>query len=137
MGYDIIIMGDESHPEVEGIVGFCKNIPYICRDDAALLDFLKKNLKNLKKKVAIVAQTTYNISIWEKCVRMINRELPDAEIYNTICSATADRQKSAVSLADNSDLMIVVGGKHSSNTAKLFEICKERCEACVLVANAS
>ncbi|MGN0587575.1 MAG: bifunctional 4-hydroxy-3-methylbut-2-enyl diphosphate reductase/30S ribosomal protein S1, partial [Oscillospiraceae bacterium] len=56
-GFDIIIMGDENHPEVQGIVGFCEKLPIICKDDVSLSDFLKKNSTNLKKKVAIVAQT--------------------------------------------------------------------------------
>lgn len=135
-GYSIVILGDESHPEVQGIVGFCKNVPYICSDSAALCENLKKILRNSEKKVAIVAQTTYNISMWEKCSRIVSAECPEAEVFNTICSATAHRQRSAVSLAQSSDLMLVVGGKHSSNTVKLFEICKEYCEACFLVADA-
>ncbi|MBQ8825482.1 MAG: bifunctional 4-hydroxy-3-methylbut-2-enyl diphosphate reductase/30S ribosomal protein S1 [Oscillospiraceae bacterium] len=135
-GYDIIIMGDENHPEVQGIVGFCKNKPIICSDDAQLLNFLKKNLRNLKKKVAIVAQTTYNINMWDKCSRMLSAEYPEAEIYNTICSATEDRQKSAVSLAQSSDFMVVIGGRHSSNTVKLFDICRKYCESCMLVSDA-
>lgn len=135
-GYDVIVMGDRTHPEVQGIVGFCKKEPVICNDDAELLDFLKKNLKNLKKKVAIVAQTTYNINMWDKCSRMLSTEYPDAEIYNTICSATEDRQKNAVSLARSSDFMIVIGGRHSSNTAKLYDICKKHCGSCILVSDA-
>ena len=135
-GYDIIIMGDEKHPEVEGIVGFCKNKPVICSDNTELLDFLKKNLRNLKKKVAIVAQTTYNISIWDKCSHLLKTECPHAEVFNTICSATADRQHSAVALAEASDMMIVIGGKHSSNTVKLFDICRKHCGSCILVSDA-
>ncbi len=135
-GYDFIIMGDKNHPEVEGIVGFCENMPVICSDEAALTDFLKKNLGNLKKKVAIAAQTTYNISIWDKCVRILKEARPDAEVYNTICSATAERQKSAAALAEISDIMIVAGGAHSSNTAKLYDICRKRCEACFLTEDA-
>jgi 4-hydroxy-3-methylbut-2-enyl diphosphate reductase len=134
-GYEIVIMGDQNHPEIEGIVGFCKNKPFICKDDTALSEILKKNLRNSKKKVAIVVQTTYNITIWEKCTRIISAECPEAEVFNTICSATAERQSSSVNLAKTADLMIVVGGKHSSNTVKLFDICCKSCADCILISD--
>lgn len=135
-GCDIIILGEKNHDEVQGIVKHCQKLPYICSDDNELREILQKKFKNLKKKVAIVAQTTYNIIIWEKCCRVIRSEYPEAEVFNTICSATADRQQSAVRLAEKSDLMIVIGGKHSSNTAKLYDICREHCKACFLVSDA-
>lgn len=135
-GFDIIILGDKDHDEVQGIVKHCQKMPYICGNDDELREILQKKIKNFKKKVAIVAQTTYNIIIWEKCCRIIRSECPEAEVFNTICSATAERQQSAVRLAEKSDLMIVIGGKHSSNTAKLFDICREHCKACILISDA-
>ena len=135
-GYDIIIMGDKDHPEVRGIVSYCNNMANICASETELDDFLKKNYTKVKKKVAIVAQTTYNISIWDKCVKIAESVCPDAEVINTICSATDDRQRSAVSLAETADLMIVIGGKHSSNTVKLAEICSKHCNACIHTENA-
>lgn len=135
-GFDIIILGDKDHDEVQGIVKHCQKKPYICGNDDELREILQKKFKNFKKKVAIVAQTTYNIIIWEKCCRIIRSEYPEAEVFNTICSATAERQQSAVRLAEKSDLMIVIGGKRSSNTAKLFDICREHCKACILISDA-
>ncbi len=135
-GFDIIILGDKDHDEVQGIVKHCQKTPYICGNDAELREILQKKIKNFKKKVAIVAQTTYNIIIWEKCCRIIRSECPEAEVFNTICSATAERQQSAVRLAEKSDLMIVIGGKRSSNTAKLYDICREHCKACILISDA-
>ncbi len=135
-GFDIIILGDKDHDEVQGIVKHCQKTPYICGNDDELREILQKKFKNFKKKVAIVAQTTYNIIIWEKCCRIIRSECPEAEVFNTICSATAERQQSAVRLAEKSDLMIVIGGKRSSNTAKLFDICREHCKACILISDA-
>ena len=135
-GFDIIILGDKDHDEVQGIVKHCQKMPYICGNDAELREILQKKIKNFKKKVAIVAQTTYNIIIWEKCCRIIRSEYPEAEVFNTICSATAERQQSAVRLAEKSDLMIVIGGKRSSNTAKLYDICREHCKACILISDA-
>ncbi len=135
-GFDIIILGDKDHDEVQGIVKHCQKMPYICGNYDELREILQKKFKNFKKKVAIVAQTTYNIIIWEKCCRIIRSECPEAEVFNTICSATAERQQSAVRLAEKSDLMIVIGGKRSSNTAKLFDICREHCKACILISDA-
>ena len=135
-GFDIIILGDKDHDEVQGIVKHCQKMPYICGNDDELREILQKKFKNFKKKVAIVAQTTYNIIIWEKCCRIIRSECPEAEVFNTICSATAERQQSAVRLAEKSDFMIVIGGKRSSNTAKLFDICREHCKACILISDA-
>ncbi len=135
-GFDIIILGDKGHDEVQGIVKHCQKKPYICGNHDELREILQKKFKNFKKKVAIVAQTTYNIIIWEKCCRIIRSECPEAEVFNTICSATAERQQSAVCLAEKSDLMIVIGGKRSSNTAKLFDICREHCKACILISDA-
>ena len=135
-GFDIIILGDKDHDEVQGIVKHCQKIPYICGNYDELREILQKKIKTFKKKVAIVAQTTYNIIIWEKCCRIIRSECPEAEVFNTICSATAERQQSAVRLAEKSDLMIVIGGKRSSNTAKLFDICREHCKACILISDA-
>lgn len=135
-GYEIIILGDENHPEVRGIVSYCNNMAKICADDTELYEILKKNYTNTKKKVAIVAQTTYNISIWEKCTRMAAEVCPEAEVMSTVCSATDQRQRKAAELSERSDLMIVVGGKHSSNTVKLAEICSKHCKACVHIENA-
>lgn len=135
-GFDIIILGDKDHDEVQGIVKHCQKKPHICGNDDELREILQKKFKNFKKKVAIVAQTTYNIIIWEKCCRIIRSECPEAEVFNTICSATAERQQSAARLAEKSDLMIVIGGKRSSNTAKLYDICREHCKACILISDA-
>lgn len=135
-GYEIIILGDKNHPEVRGIVSYCNNMAKICADDTELYEILKKNYTNTKKKVAIVAQTTYNISIWEKCTRMAAEVCPEAEVMSTVCSATDQRQRKAAELSERSDLMIVVGGKHSSNTVKLAEICSKHCKACVHTENA-
>lgn len=135
-GYQIIILGDNKHPEVEGIIGHCNNIPFVCGNEFELLDYFKKNCTNNKKKVAIVVQTTYNISMWEKCLKSISAVLPEAEVYNTICSATTDRQRSAAKLAESAGLMIVIGGKNSSNTVKLLQICKNYCNASIHISNA-
>lgn len=127
-GYFILIAGDSSHPEVQGIVGHCDKNFFVFKDNFELKDFFEKKYVNLKKKVAIVAQTTYNIIVWGDCKKVIPKNDPDIVIFDTICSATDARQSDARELAQCSDLMLVVGGHHSSNTVKLFEVCSKYCK---------
>ena len=127
-GYFILIAGDSTHPEVQGIVGHCDENCLVFKDNFELKDFFEKKYLNLKKRVAIVAQTTYNIVIWGECLKVIPEDNPDVVIFDTICNATDARQSDARTLAQRSDLMLVVGGRHSSNTVKLFEVCSEYCK---------
>jgi 4-hydroxy-3-methylbut-2-enyl diphosphate reductase len=126
-GYAILIAGDKNHPEVEGIVGHAGEDCCVFKDVQELNDILKKYLGFLKKKVAIVAQTTYNIILWGECIKAIPKGDSDVLIFETICNATSCRQTEAAELSAKSDVMIVVGGKHSSNTVKLYNVCKENC----------
>lgn len=126
-GYEIMIAGDLFHPEVEGIVGHCIKKPVVFSDEQELKKFFLKNPEFLKKKVAIVAQTTYNIIRWRLCLDMLPKDNPDIEIFETICNATAARQSNAIELAKKSDAMIVIGGMHSSNTVKLYNVCSQYC----------
>lgn len=127
-GYFILIAGDETHPEVQGIVGHCDENYLVFKDKIELNAFFEKKYKNIQKKLAIVAQTTYNIIVWEDCLKVIPENDPDIVIFDTICNATDTRQSDARELACRSDLMIVVGGRHSSNTVKLFEVCSKYCK---------
>jgi len=127
-GYLIMIAGDKNHPEVQGIVSHCNQKCVVFKDNIELNDFFQKSDKNFEKKLAFVAQTTYNIVVWEKCLKVIPESLPDVLVYDTICSATAKRQSDASKLAQKSDIMIVIGGKHSSNTVKLYEVCSKFCK---------
>ncbi|MCI6561774.1 MAG: bifunctional 4-hydroxy-3-methylbut-2-enyl diphosphate reductase/30S ribosomal protein S1 [Ruminococcus sp.] len=127
-GYFILIAGDENHPEVQGIVGHCDENCLVFKDNFELKAFFEKKYKNLKKRLAIVAQTTYNIIVWDRCLKEIPRNDSDIVIFDTICSATEKRQSDAEKLAKVSDLMLVVGGKHSSNTVKLSEVCSKYCK---------
>ncbi len=127
-GYFVLIAGDASHPEVQGIVGHCDENCLVFKDNFELKDFFEKKFKNLKKKLAIVAQTTYNIVVWDECLNVIPKDDPDIEISDTICNATDTRQSDAAELAKASDIMLVVGGRHSSNTVKLYEVCSRYCK---------
>ncbi len=127
-GYIILIAGDENHPEVQGIIGHASTKPLCFQDASELIKICKKNENFLKKSVCIVAQTTFDVVKWYKCLDVVKGLCPDIQVFNTICSATEDRQSEAKALALNSDLVLVIGGKHSSNTNKLYAICKKICE---------
>jgi len=127
-GYYILIAGDRNHPEVQGIVGHCgeKNC-FVFKDDTELRDFFSKNYTKLEKKLAIAAQTTYNILVWGECLKVIPEDKENILVFETICSATSKRQSDAAKLSREVDAMVIVGGKNSSNTKKLFNVCSENC----------
>ncbi|MEF9983583.1 MAG: bifunctional 4-hydroxy-3-methylbut-2-enyl diphosphate reductase/30S ribosomal protein S1 [Oscillospiraceae bacterium] len=128
----LLIAGDETHPEVKGILGHW-NGEYISFKDGENLTNSLKNIVNItKKRVVVVAQTTFNIEEWEKCKKIIKKVCTNPFIFDTICSATAERQKEASQLAEKSDIMIVVGGRHSSNTKKLESICESYCKTILI-----
>ena len=126
-GYFILIAGDKDHPEVQGIVGHCDENYYVFKDEDQLKSFFSKNYKNLEKKLAIVAQTTYNILIWGECLKVIPKDDENILVFDRICNATSQRQSDAALLSKEVDVMIVVGGKNSSNTIKLYNVCSENC----------
>ena len=120
-GYKIIIIGNKTHPEVIGINGWCGNNAIVIKsiDEIDNIEFDKD------AKYCVVSQTTVDIDKYEEIISKLNEVLNDATMKNTICSATKERQLSAKNLAKEVDCMIVIGGKHSSNTQKLVNICKD------------
>jgi len=123
-GRDIIIIGNNSHPEVEGIKGWCNRDVTVIENEVEALSFNKLT----DSKFCIVSQTTFNRKKFDELVEIITNKGYDIVVLNTICNATADRQEEARKLSKRSDAMIVIGGKQSSNTQKLYKICKEECE---------
>ncbi|MBN2796375.1 MAG: 4-hydroxy-3-methylbut-2-enyl diphosphate reductase [Clostridia bacterium] len=119
-GYGIIIIGDKNHPEVIGINGWCNN-------SALILNDIDEILQLEDKPYCVVAQTTLKYALWEAITHKLSG-MGAMTVFNTICSATSERQEAAMVLAKKVDCMIVIGGYHSSNTRKLYEICKELCE---------
>ena len=117
-GYNIIIVGNAVHPEVIGINGWCENQALIIENFEQL-----ELIKDFNRPTCVVAQTTYSIKQWEILSKEIESRLSDVIIFNTICHATEQRQQAVLDLAGKVDLMVVVGGKHSSNTIKLAELC--------------
>jgi len=127
LGKIVLLLGDQNHPELVGIIGNCKGDSYCFEDCFSLLDFLKSH-KNLHSKNAILLiQTTFLHKSWQKCEEILKNIYTNIEIFDTICKATVMRQDAARQLALRSDVMIVVGGRQSSNTAKLATIC---CAVC-------
>lgn len=123
-GSHIVIIGDPDHPEVVGICGWCIGPYTVIRTKQDALDFVPPEGKN----VCIVSQTTFNYNKFKDLVEILSKKGYDIIAVNTICNATAERQKEAEELAAVSDAMIVIGGKNSSNSRKLFEISKNQCE---------
>lgn len=122
-GNVIIIAGDKDHPEVLGIKGHSVGETYVIKDENELADVLKNLKENGNKPAVLVAQTTFNTTFWEKCVESAKKLYTNLIFFDTICNATNERQTEAIRLAKEDDLMIVIGGKHSSNTKKLKEVC--------------
>ncbi len=131
-GAHIVIIGDKTHPEVVGINGWCN-------DSATVIDS-ENEAENLsfsdEKEVCIVAQTTFERELWKKITKISKKTCQSAMVFDTICSATNERQKYAADLAKESDVFVVVGGKNSSNTKKLFDISASLCPNTFLVEEA-
>lgn len=127
-GKIIMIAGEPKHPEVQGIVGHCSGKFFIFESSDTLLKILKQN-ENLKhEKVILVAQTTFNRLEWEKCLKFAKAGCTNIKIFDTICNATLERQNESEKIAKESDIMLVIGGKCSSNTNKLKDICAKYCK---------
>ena len=123
-GSYIIIIGNSEHPEVEGIKGWAGDQVSVIQtpEDAERFELVRK-----EQKVCIVAQTTFNYNKFKELVEIISKKRYDIVVLNTICNATKERQTEARQIAARVDAMVVIGDKRSSNTQKLFEICKEEC----------
>ncbi|MBQ4536355.1 MAG: 4-hydroxy-3-methylbut-2-enyl diphosphate reductase [Lachnospiraceae bacterium] len=122
-GKHIIIVGNPGHPEVEGIKGWCEGPVTILETPEEAENFVAKE----DEKICIVSQTTFNYNKFQYIVEIFQKKGYNDSVVNTICNATEERQRSAKALAAEADVMIVIGGKHSSNTRKLYEICSAEC----------
>ena len=116
----LLVAGDASHPEVQGIVGHTKGKVKVF----ANLEELEKMLPELlqQESIYVVAQTTFRVESWEKCKEFLKKQCTKAEIFDTICNATWARQQEAEDLSQKCDRMVVIGGHHSSNTQKLLQV---------------
>jgi 4-hydroxy-3-methylbut-2-enyl diphosphate reductase len=122
-GDQIVIVGDADHPEVKGIAGWSHNTAIIIKD----ISEIQKIDIEPDQLICVVAQTTYRQDKYTEICQQIKKKYPNVDTFNTICNATSERQSEAIEIAKKVDKMIVIGGKSSSNTRKLYEICKKYC----------
>ncbi len=123
-GRQIVVVGNAGHPEVEGILGWCLTPAIVIESLEEARNFRYEG----EKKLCIVSQTTYNYNKFQDIVEIFEQKGYNGIVVNTICNATEVRQTEAKKIASQVDVMIVIGGNHSSNTQKLYEICRQECE---------
>ena len=123
-GKQIVIIGNAGHPEVEGIMGWCRTPAIVIES----IEEAEKFEYDGQKEICIVSQTTYNYNKFQDIVEIFTKKGYNVIVVNTICNATEVRQAEARKIAAQVDIMIVIGGNHSSNTRKLYEICMQECE---------
>ena len=123
----VLIAGDKNHPEVLGIKSYCKGDSYVFKNEEELIEIIQKCEIAQKNDVICVAQTTFSLNEQKKCKKIFKKLCTNCKIFDTICNATSDRQNEAEELSKNSDAMIVVGGRHSSNTCKLRDTGEANC----------
>ena len=130
-GRPVIVIGEREHPEVVGTVGWVEGPAYVVgnADEAAALPEMEQ--------ATVCAQTTFPPDRWDAIVAVLRKRVRKLDEYCTICNATAERQREARELAARSDAMIVVGGRHSANTKKLYEACRELCPRTILAERAA
>lgn len=138
-GYFIVLAGQKSHPEAIGTISFCGENSAII-ENLDEIDFIIDSIKNSGlKKVAIIAQTTYSMDKYDQIVEVLSKKIGDSyefEIQKTICNATEMRQNECKEIASKVDAMIIIGGKHSSNTLKLYDIASSLCNNSYIVETA-
>lgn len=128
----LVVLGDKNHPEVMGIMGHARCAVYACADFAEADALFAAGKIPADERTAVVTQTTFDRGKFTEYSRKIREKYSRVKIYDTICNATSERQKNAEELAKRAALMIVVGGRRSSNTAKLAEICARRCKTALV-----
>ncbi len=131
-GYDIVIFGDRDHPEVKGVMSYADNMDRVF----VVLDKSELAALRLRDKIAVVSQTTRKFAEFMDIVETLLSSSKEVRVFNTICNATGENQEAADELSKEADIMLVVGGKNSSNTKQLLEICKANCTDSYLVESA-
>ena len=136
LGYLPVIIGTRSHPEVEGIAGWCSQCR-IFESPQQLQNWVEEEGISADLPICMVSQTTSTESLWKKCCEIAKKQFTNLKIFDTICRATESRQSEAAKLSSICQAMVVVGDVSSSNTGRLAMICREHCGKVVLVDNAS
>ena len=125
----VLVAGDVNHPEVIGIRSYCNGKSFVFKNDEELRKILQNDYIDKNEKIICVSQTTFSLEEWKKCEKIIKKVCTNCEIFDTICNATADRQNEAYEISKKSDAMIVIGGRHSSNTCKLRDVSSAHCRS--------
>ena len=125
----VLVAGDVNHPEVIGIRSYCNGKSFVFKNDEELQKILQNDYIDKNKEIICVSQTTFSLEEWKKCEKIIKKVCTNCEIFDTICNATADRQNEAYEISEKSDAMIVIGGRHSSNTCKLRDVSSAHCRS--------
>ena len=123
-GRHVVIIGSADHPEVQGIMGWASGPVTVMHTAEEAESFVPEN----GKPISIAAQTTFNYNKFKELVEKFLKKGYDSSVLNTICNATQERQVEAMRIASQVDVMLVIGGKHSSNTQKLYDICRKECK---------
>jgi (E)-4-hydroxy-3-methyl-but-2-enyl pyrophosphate reductase len=119
-GYQVVVVGEAHHPEVQGIIGYAGDEALVVNQDTTNLNLPKD------KRIGVIAQTTLHLDTFKQVVGLLLEKSREIKIFNTICNATANVQKATLEMTKDVDLMIVVGGKNSANTSRLAKLCKEK-----------
>ena len=135
-GRQVLIIGTRTHPEVAAIAGWCRR-PVVLEGAAELSNWLKTAPERRDIPLTMVSQTTSTRFIWDSCVEKAKKECTNLKIFDTICNATCKRQSEAQALAARSDAMVVIGGRESSNTKRLAELCGALCPMVVWIERAA
>lgn len=136
-GFTVLIAGDKTHKEVEGIIGHCNGDFFVFENEKEFENLVETGKIKPDTPVCVVSQTTFHADLWNNCQKTLKKVCTNAEVFDTICNATAKRQAEAAALAQQCDVMVVVGGRYSSNTAKLKEVCLSFCDRTVFVETAA
>lgn len=120
-GLNVVIVGDKNHPEIIGINGWCN-------DEAQIVNSVEEAKQVVGDNLFVVAQTTIRRDLFDEIVKILNDSKSKVEVHNTICNATSERQQSCMETAKESEIMIIIGDRNSSNTVKLFEIANKYCD---------
>ena len=137
-GFYIFLVGQKNHPETIGTISYCGKFATIIEQEEDIENAVNEFYNSKIKKLVIICQTTFSLEKFKDITKTIEEKIKKdiyLEIKNTICDATRKRQEETISISKNVDTMIIVGGKHSSNTNKLYKIAKDNCANSILVEN--
>lgn len=121
-GYTVVVLGEKDHPEVKGIISYIENDYFVITDESQVQNIPQREM------IGLIAQTTQDKDTFERVKAALSAKTEDLKVVNTICNATTLRQNAAKKLAKIVDLMLVIGGKNSGNTTRLYKICKNLCK---------